>query len=150
MTSDKNREELLRRMEEAFLAGHHCSEVVFVHIGACLIEDFDVGLMRLATGFGGGIAEEADVCGALAGGVMLIGYLHGRESLSQDQSRYWALAREYRRRFLAQLGSTSCMHFTQGSFNPENHRKCAGVVICAASILLDLLDLPLRDHAVDN
>jgi len=132
---------LLRQIEDDFMTGHHCSEVVFAHVGRFCDPDFDPRLMRLATGFGGGIAEEADVCGALAGGVMLIGYLYGRTSLKEDQTRCWELSREYRRRFLEALGGTSCHYFTQGRFNPENHRKCAEqVVLKAARILLDVLE----------
>jgi len=134
------REALLRHIEEDYMAGHHCSEVIFTHLGRYYDPAFDPALMRLATGFGGGIAEEADVCGALVGGVMLIGYLYGRSSLKEDQTRCWELSRAYRRRFLEELGSTSCEYFTQGQFNPDNHRKCAEeVVLKAARILLDLL-----------
>jgi len=135
-----NCQSLLQRIEDDFMAGHHCSEVILTHIGRFYDPDFDPKLMKLATGFGGGIAEEADVCGALVGGVMLIGHLHGRASLAEDQTRCWELAREYRRRFKEELGDTSCYYFTKGEFNPENHRKCAEeVVLKAARILLEVL-----------
>jgi len=134
------RESLLKQIEEDFMAGHHCSEVIFTHLGRYYDPEFDPRMMRLATGFGGGIAEEADVCGALIGGVMLIGYLYGRTFLDEDQSRCWELARTYRQRFLKELGGTTCFYFTQGEFNPENHRKCCyDVVLKAARILLNLL-----------
>ena len=134
-----DRELLLKGIEEDFLGGLHCSEVIFTHLGRCYDPEFDPRMMRLATGFGGGIAEEADVCGALVGGVMLIGHLYGRSSLKEDQTRCWELSRAYRRRFKEELGDTSCYYFTKGQFNPENHRKCAEVVLKAARILLDLL-----------
>ena len=131
---------LLKHIEEDFMAGHHCSEVIFAHIGRFYDPEFDPGLMKLATGFGGGIAEEADVCGALVGGVMLIGYLYGRSSLAEDQSRCWELSRAFRRRFLEELGGTTCYYFTKGHFNPDNHRKCCyDVVLEAARMLLEML-----------
>ena len=140
MKLSPNRESVLKRIEQDFMAGHHCSEVIFMHLGRFHDPNFDPGLMKLATGFGGGIAEEADVCGALVGGVMLIGYLYGRTSLDEDQGLCWELASAYRRRFLKELGGTSCFYFTQGQFNPENHRRCADkVVLEAARILLDIL-----------
>lgn len=134
-----NSEPVLKHIEEDFMAGHHCSEVILTHIGRFYDPEFDPKLMKLATGFGGGIAQEADVCGALVGGVMLIGYLYGRSSLSEDQTRCWELSRTYRRRFKDELGHTSCYYFTRGEFNPENHRKCAEVVLKAARILLEVL-----------
>jgi C_GCAxxG_C_C family probable redox protein len=33
---------------------------------------------RIATGFGGGIGKQGEVCGAVSGGVMVIGLLRGR------------------------------------------------------------------------
>ena len=138
-----NREFLLRSIEEDFMAGHHCSEVIFAHIGRFYDPEFDPKLMKLATGFGGGIAQEADVCGALVGGVMLIGYLHGRSSLDEDQSRCWELSRAFRRRFLEELGGTTCFHFTKGQFNPDNHRKCCyEVILKAARVLMEALGGP--------
>jgi C_GCAxxG_C_C family probable redox protein len=129
-------------MVEDFLQGHHCSEMIFAKLGQYYDPEFDPKLMRLATGFGGGIAESADVCGALAGGVMLIGYLYGRAGLDESQDKCWRYCRTYRERFLAELGGTTCFHFTQGRFNPENHRKCAEVVRQAADILLNILPPP--------
>lgn len=137
-----NRDAVLRNLVDDFLRGHHCSEVVFVKLGQWYDETFDARLMRLATGFGGGIAESADVCGALVGGIMLIGHLYGRTALSESQKDCWRYSRLFRDRFLKELGGTSCFHFTKGQFNPANHRKCADVVTKAAEILLDILPEP--------
>lgn len=129
-------------MVEDYLKGHHCSEMIFLKLGQYYDRTFDTGLMKLATGFGGGIAESADACGALIGGVMLIGYLHGRTSLGESQKECWRYCRLYRDRFLRELGGTTCYYFTKGQFNPANHRKCATVVTNAARILLDILPAP--------
>jgi C_GCAxxG_C_C family probable redox protein len=137
-----NREAALTSLNDDFLRGHHCSEMIFVKLGQYYDESFDPRLMRLATGFGGGIAEAADVCGAVVGGVMLIGHLYGRTGLHDDQQDCWRYAPQFRDRFEQELGGTSCYHFTQGEFNPANHRKCADVVKTAAEILLDILPPP--------
>ncbi len=42
-----------------------------------MVQDFDEEWVRLANGFGGGIAEALDVYGTLVGTVMLIGALCG-------------------------------------------------------------------------
>jgi C_GCAxxG_C_C family probable redox protein len=139
-----NREETLKRLVEDYLAGHHCAEMMLARLGQYYDRDFDPRLMRLATGFGGGIAERADLCGALAGGVMLIGYLYGRSDLAEDQTDCWRYCREFHERFARELGGTSCYHFTRGEFNQANHEKCAEVLERAAGILMDLLPVPRR------
>ena len=93
---------------EMLLAGHHCSEVILTTIGRRRVKGFDPALMRIATGFGGGIAEAADVCGALVGAIMVIGLLHGRTSLDEDQTRCWELSRRYRERFKQELILAHC------------------------------------------
>ena len=137
-----NREAALQSMLEDFHKGHHCSEMIFAKLGQYYDQDFDASLIRLATGFGGGIAQAADVCGALVGGVMLIGYLYGRTSLADNEEDCWRYSRRFREEFLRKLGSTSCVYFTKGEFNPTNHKKCADLVAQAAEMLLDMLPEP--------
>jgi len=134
----------LQSMRGGFDKGYNCAEMVFTKLGRYYDPDFDADLMRLATGFGGGMGEAADVCGALVGGVMLIGYLYGRTSLAEDKEDCQRYTRRFHDEFLRRCGGTSCAHFTQGEFTPANQQKCANVVTQAAEILLDMLPEPER------
>ena len=58
-----------------YLRGAHCSEVIFKDVTKAWNHNFDESLVRVATPFGGGIAERGDACGALVGALMVIGYL---------------------------------------------------------------------------
>ena len=138
-----NRTAALTGLVEDFLRGHHCSEMVFVKLGQYYDESFDPRLMRLATGFGGGIAEAADVCGALVGGVMLIGHLYGRTSLNEDQRGVLAVLPYLPGPIPGGTRRNQLLPTSRGAnSNPTNHQKCAEVVKKAADILLDILPAP--------
>ena len=69
---------------EKFLAGYNCAQAVLYSFCDDLNFDRDTAL-RLACGFGGGMARKQEVCGALTGGVVAIGLKHGRGE-GQDKS----------------------------------------------------------------
>jgi len=109
-------------------------------VGGHLLNELQPQWVRMTTGFAGGVGgTRLELCGALSGGIMLIGGLHGRNSVEEDDRRSLELATRYRERFLAELGHTCCgplrarMHATGGP------GSCALVVERAARILLDLL-----------
>ena len=57
-----------------------CSQTVL----AALMEAFgltDLNVLRSATTFAGGVARRGTACGSLAGGLIMIGYLTGRDDL---------------------------------------------------------------------
>jgi hypothetical protein len=63
----------------------------------------------MATGLAGGLGDtQQEMCGALSGGVLVIGGLLGRESLNEDDRPALDLATRYRKRFLAELDATQC------------------------------------------
>ena len=69
--------ELAFMYEETY---HGCSQTTL----AALIEAFGVGgpdLLRASTCLAGGVALHGNVCGVLTGGLMMIGYLAGRDDL---------------------------------------------------------------------
>jgi len=69
--------QLAYRYESKYYA---CSQTVL----AALMEAFgitEVDVLRAATTFAGGVARRGTACGSLAGGLIMIGYLTGREDL---------------------------------------------------------------------
>ena len=62
---------------EKFLAGYNCAQAVLYSFCDDLHFDKDTAL-RLACGFGGGLARRQEVCGAVTGGIIAIGLKHGR------------------------------------------------------------------------
>ena len=95
----------------------HCSELLFKNVTKAWDPSFDEKLARIATPFGGGLAGTQDVCGALVGGTMVIGYLLGRTTFTEDSGPSWQVAEEYYRKFMQAFGKTTCRHIRR-----TNHR----------------------------
>ena len=89
---------------------------------AGLIEAFGIGgpnLLRASTCLAGGIARRGQVCGVLTAGLMVIGFLTGRDDLAMfDQ---YQRAMEYANvlyvKFEEEFGSASCLDIQELKFN---------------------------------
>lgn len=105
------------------------------------MDNWDPQHVRLATAFGGGVGGTQDeLCGALSGGILVIGGLHGRVTSQEDDDVAYELARSYRRRFLDRFGDTQCAPLRDGVKAPGGLDSCAQLVEQAAKILLAVLD----------
>jgi C_GCAxxG_C_C family probable redox protein len=112
----------------------------------------DIDLISgIATGFGGGLGRRGLVCGALSGGVMVIGLKYGC-SLDKDcRETVYGLTLELCRRFEEQFGTTSCYKLIGYDLTAEEERtefkslrlkeeKCVNYVGTVVDILTELLD----------
>ena len=98
--------------------------------------------VQMATGFSGGLGNtREELCGALSGGVMLIGALLGRSSIDQDDEPAIDLAVRYRERFLERFRYTQCRKLRERVVNvPGGLGSCAALVEQASLMLIELLD----------
>jgi C_GCAxxG_C_C family probable redox protein len=110
-------------------------------VGGHVLGDLEAQCARMATGLAGGLGNtKQEMCGALSGGVLVIGGLLGRESLDQDDWAAINLADRYRQRFLAEFGYTQCGRLREKVVDaPGGPGSCAALVERAAVILLGLL-----------
>jgi C_GCAxxG_C_C family probable redox protein len=81
----------------------------------------DLGLdreaaMKLASGFGAGMARRQEVCGAVSGAIMVIGLRHGqaREGDKAAKEAAYRLSREMMDRFQARFNSCLCRELLPG------------------------------------
>ena len=74
---------------------------------------------QIAFGFAGGIGNTGSVCGAVAGAVMAIGLKRGRADTMEEGLRELAVAREFRRRFEAEMETISCRELTGADLTTE-------------------------------
>ena len=97
--------------------------------------------VKMATPFGGGVGgTHLEMCGALTGGVMLIGALSGRVSADEDSQPSRDLAARFRERFLNELGNTQCERLRQELIEPPGGwGSCDVLVERAAGILVQVL-----------
>jgi len=109
-------------------------------VGEHVLGDLRPQCARMATGLAGGLGDtQQEMCGALSGGVLVIGGLLGRTSLDEDDRPAFDLATRYRARFLAELGDTQCARLREMVYAPGGLGSCALLVERAATILLELL-----------
>ncbi len=130
-----------RHAYELMAQGYSCSEATLLAVGEHLWGQVDPGWLRLSTGFAGGVGgTEAELCGALSGGVIVIGALHGRSDPTTDRTRCKALIKAYRDAFLAEFGTTCCgaLRAEGGYGSPE--KPCRMLVERAVTLLMPLLD----------
>jgi len=107
----------------------------------------------IANAFAGGIGNTGAVCGAVVGAVMAIGLKQERGKTMEEMLGNLAVAREFRRRFEAEMGTISCRELTGVDLNTEEGMKeamssdlalkvCFPAVGTAYQIALDLLQEP--------
>lgn len=98
---------------DKFLAGYNCAQAVLHAFCEPLQLDKNTAL-KLACGFGSGMAREQSVCGAVTGGIMALGLKFGRgegEEKTKTEAVY-GRTQEFMTRFKAEFGSLNCRDLT--------------------------------------
>jgi C_GCAxxG_C_C family probable redox protein len=107
---------------------------------------------RIASGLGGGLGRQGEVCGALTAGVLVVGLVHGRDSAEEKEAKDVAhgKAGEFVRRFAEVNGAVRCRDLIGLDISDEKGRqeysmlnlkkeKCSKIVRNAVRELLELL-----------
>ena len=92
-----------------FLSGYNCAQSVLYSFCHELQLDEDIAL-KLASGFGAGMGRKELVCGAISGGIIVIGLKLGRGK-TEDRTvteQTYSLTRELMYRFEQKHGSCMC------------------------------------------
>jgi len=98
-----------------FTDGYNCAQAVFYSFCDELKIEKEIAL-KLGTGFGAGMGRKEEVCGAISGGIMVIGAKYGRGE-KEDRA---AMERSYLKvqnlmdQFAAQHGSYICRQLLNG------------------------------------
>ena len=113
-----------KMVEEATKLGYRnemeywgCSQAVV----SALIEAFGIGgpdMLRISTVFAGGLARRGKTCGALTGGLIMIGFLAGRDDLDmwEQYERGMGYANKLYQRFEKRFGTTTCVEIQKARF----------------------------------
>ena len=110
-------------------------------VGEHVLRDFDRRMVRIATPFAGGVGgTEEEMCGALSGGVMVVGALHGRREAHVDDEKARELAARYRERFAEEFGTTRCGPIYEEMHASGGPGSCKSVGERAALALLEVLN----------
>ena len=113
--------------------GWHCSEAIFIAVGEHTLDEISEPMIRMTTPFAGGVGgQHCDLCGALTGGLMVIGALRGRTDSQVNDDYCQKLAADYRNAFKAKFGSVICEDLKQGA--------CGELTRQASLLLMDFLE----------
>jgi C_GCAxxG_C_C family probable redox protein len=110
--SRTERDQMQNRTEIAvskFSEGYNCAQSVFYSFCDDLHFDKNTAL-KIACGFGAGMGRKEEVCGAVTGGIMVIGAKYGRGEGDGTDAREFAYAktRELMDRFEKKHGTFIC------------------------------------------
>jgi len=138
------------KAREMFLAGHLCSQAVLAAYCDCFDLDQATAL-RIACGFGSGIARRQEICGAVSGAIMVAGLKLGRvEAQDLDAvERTYEAVRDIIAKFTEQHGTILCRELLGCDISlPEARReaaerglfatKCAGYVADGARLAAEI------------
>ena len=100
---------------EKMTEGFNCTQAIFyAHCDALQFEK-DLAL-KIASGFGGGMGRKGEVCGAVSGGIIVLGFKYGNIQ-KEDHSakeRVYAKTRELMDQFQKRHGTYICRDLLKG------------------------------------
>lgn len=97
--------------------------------------NLDKKALKMASGFGGGMGIES-VCGALTGGIMVLGVLFTKEK-AHESERVKTLEKEFLSRYNDKMGDILCKPLKEKHHNDEV--RCLNVIKEAGAILDDIV-----------
>ncbi len=135
-----------RHVEEKALHYHQsglcCTEALSKAVIECYSEETSNAIPRIGSGFCLGIGHTGeDICGTVVGGVIALGFLFGRMSPDQDNTRVCKQAAEFRKRFIAQYGTTNCNALLKKFGEQPKMEKCKKMTAEAAGMIADMLSV---------
>lgn len=105
---------------------------------------------RIATGFCGGMARTRGMCGAVAGGIMALGILYGRDNAQQPYDAVYEKVQQFLRAFEEEYRSINCFELIGCDLGKEEDRqafveqgiikKCRLITGRAASLEAELVN----------
>lgn len=109
-----------------FNSGYNCAESVLVALSQQPVfqgRDCLRHIPRMATGFGGGLARNGSICGALAGGVIAIGLVLGRDDAKGSRDPCYPAVDRLLAEFQEAWGSWLCREISRVDLKTVSGQK---------------------------
>ncbi|MFA4851517.1 MAG: C-GCAxxG-C-C family protein [Bacteroidales bacterium] len=139
------------KAKDIFDSGLNCAQSVLLVFAKRFNLDKDLTI-KLASGFGGGMARMQETCGAVTGSIIAIGLAayNPSEDFPTSKERVYYIISKFIKRFKEKYDSTLCHEILNCDLNTEEGNRfyedtgmrekiCAGCVIHAVDILDDLI-----------
>ncbi len=125
-----------------FHNGLACSESVIYAVQKDLDPEIPDELIAASSGFPWGMAGAGCSCGALAGGVMLLGHYFGRTApKGEEYAKCQLLTKEYHDAFCRCAGHACCGVIIDGMERNSDERKslCTGIVEYSVTKIVEMI-----------
>ncbi|MCP4683695.1 MAG: C_GCAxxG_C_C family protein [Desulfobacterales bacterium] len=133
--------------------GINCAESVLKAVIDTGVTDFSSEIVALATGFGGGMGLTGNNCGALTGGIMAIGTVHGRFNPMEKEFKerikqlygnpgLYRFFNGFPHQFKEKFGSLDCKEINKNYTDwndKERHKKCMKITIETAGLAMEFI-----------
>ena len=146
MNTSIDMEKLREDAVHIFNSGFTCSESVIYAIKKNFELEMSDNAIAMSSGFPWGLGGAGCICGALAGGIMCIGYFYGRTEPGDSRNQLcFKLCNELHDFFKENYGAACCRVLTRGmeKQSPERKVHCtkmvSGTVVKTAEIILNNL-----------
>lgn len=133
--TDVNIEMLEKDAVKIFNSGFACSESIVYAIRKHFQLELSDDAIAMSSGFPWGLGGGGCICGALAGGTMILGYFFGRTEPGDPQIQdCFKLCQEFHDYFCKTCGASCCRVLTKGmeKNSPERKEQCTRFVAIAA------------------
>jgi len=133
---------------ELFKEGYNCSQSIFLAFSDIISLDEEI-MLKISSSFGGGMGRLREVCGAVSGMFMVLGYLYGysEPKAYQEKTEHYKLIQAFADKFKNENGSIICRELLGLEKGPDNpvpekrtdtyykKRPCGELIGYAAKIL---------------
>ena len=116
----------VKMADEIFNNGFNCAQAVLSSYSMEYGLDTEIA-KKIAGAFGGGIANNGEICGAITGALMLIGLKYGKHKEGDNVSKEKTnkIANEYIKIFKKEYGSIICKDLLKYDLSIEEEAKIA-------------------------
>ena len=143
---ENTKQSIMQKAGDLMDAGYHCSEAILLAVGGYYLGEVSPQAVRMSTPFAGGVGStHAELCGALTGGLMVIGGLAGRADAMTNDDRCQELAAAYRAEFLRTFGWLKCQDLKDHWIGIAGQESCRALVEKAAGELVGVIELTELD-----
>ena len=141
-----------RRAHDLFLEGYNCAQAVAAAFSDKMGMD-EKTILKMASGFGGGMGRMREVCGAVSGMTFVLSNLYGYNETNDDEKKaLYSFVQKCGERFKSEYKTIICKTLlgldgeikleptpTKRSEEFYKKRPCLAYVVSAASILSDVI-----------
>lgn len=118
-----------------------------IAVGGHYLDQVPDILIRASCPFGGGIGgSHQDICGALSGGVMVLGALWGRVTSTENDDLVLHLSSQLREGFVQVYGTSHCETIRNLARTPKD--GCLPVVLQGARMLTEIIERAVAEHGL--